>query len=107
MVVLSIGLMILQQFVMMRSQKAASELGSLDGSAEKTNKWMTIMMPIIFGILSLFYSAAFSTYMIINTTYSLISTLIINKIVAIRFAKTGIVNRNKKGNNPNNRKRLK
>lgn len=107
MVVLSIALMFLQQFVMMRSQKAASELGSLDGSAARTNKVMTVMMPLIFGIFSFFYSAAFSTYMIINTTYSLLSTLIINKIVAIRFAKTGIVNRKKKGSNPNNRKRLK
>ena len=107
MVVLSIGLMFLQQFVMMRSQKAASELSSVDGSAAKTNKYMTIMMPLIFGVFSFFYSAAFSTYMIINTTYSLLSTLIINKIVAVRFAKTGIVQKNKGGKRPINRKRLK
>ncbi|MBD5632531.1 MAG: YidC/Oxa1 family membrane protein insertase [Clostridia bacterium] len=107
MVVLSIGLMFLQQFVMMRSQKAASELSSVDGSAAKTNKWMTIMMPLIFGVFSFFYSAAFSTYMIINTTYSLLSTLIINKIVAVRFAKTGIVQKNKGNKRPINRKRLK
>ncbi len=85
-IVLSIGLMFLQQFIMMKSQKAANELSSVDGSAAKTNKWMMIIMPIIFGMFSFMYSAAFSIYMITNTLYGLISTLIINKIVTVRFA---------------------
>ena len=86
-VVSAIGLMFLQQFIMMKSQKAANELSSVDGSAAKQTKWMMILMPIIFGIVSFSYSAAFSIYMIVNTLYGLISTLIINKIVAVRFAK--------------------
>lgn len=86
-IVLSIGLMFLQQFIMMRSQKAANELSSVDGSAARTNKWMMIIMPIMFGVFSFFYSAAFSVYMIVNTLYGLVSTLIINKIVAVKFAK--------------------
>ncbi|MDE7082938.1 MAG: membrane protein insertase YidC [Clostridia bacterium] len=85
-IVLSIGLMFLQQFIMMRSQKAANELSSVDGSAAKTNKWMMIIMPIMFGLFSFMYSAAFSVYMITNTLYGLISTLIINKVVTVRFA---------------------
>ena len=85
-IVLSIGLMFLQQFIMMKSQKAANELSSVDGSAAKTNKWMMIIMPIIFGLFSFMYSAAFSIYMIVNTLYGLISTLIINKIVTVRYA---------------------
>jgi membrane protein insertase Oxa1/YidC/SpoIIIJ len=44
-------------------------------------------MPIMYGIFSFFYSAAFSIYMITNTTYSLITTLIINKIMDVVFAK--------------------
>ena len=58
-IVLSIGLMFLQQFIMMRSQKAANELSSVDGSAARTNKWMMIIMPIMFGLFSFMYSAAF------------------------------------------------
>ncbi len=86
-IILSIGLMFLQQFIMMRSQKDANELSTVDGSAASTNKMMMIMMPIIFGFFSFLYSAAFSTYMIVNTAYGLISTLIINKIVTVRFDK--------------------
>lgn len=86
-IVLAIGLMLGQQFIMMKSQKAANELSSVDGSAARTNKMMMIMMPIIFGFFSFFYSAAFSVYMIVNTLYGLISTLIINKVVAARFEK--------------------
>jgi membrane protein insertase Oxa1/YidC/SpoIIIJ len=86
-IVLAIGLMFLQQFVMSRSQKDVSELSSVDGSAARTNKYMMIIMPIMYGIFSFFYSAAFSIYMITNTTYSLITTLIINKIMDVVFAK--------------------
>lgn len=85
-IILSIGLMFGQQFIMMKSQKAANELSSVDGSAAKTNKWMMIIMPIIFGLFSFMYSAAFSIYMIVNTLYGLVSTLIINKVVTVRFA---------------------
>lgn len=85
-IVLSIGLMFLQQFIMMRSQKAANELSSVDGTAAKTNKWMMIIMPIMFGMFSFMYSAAFSIYMIVNTLYGLVSTLVINKIVTVKYA---------------------
>jgi len=106
-ILLSIGLMFLQQFIMMRSQKAANELSTVDGSAGKTNKWMMILMPIIFGVFSFLYSAAFSLYMITSTFYGLISTLIINKIVAVRFAKKEIEVEASGGRKPINRKRLK
>ena len=107
-IVLAIGLMFLQQFISMRSQKDANELATVDGSGAKTNKWMLIMMPIIYGIFSFFYSAAFSTYMITNTIYSLITTVVLNKIMDIKFAKkaaSGELFNNKK--KMNNRKRLK
>lgn len=103
-ILLSIGFMFLQQFIMTRSQKDANELSTVDGSAASTNKMMMVMMPIIFGIFSFFYSAAFSTYMIVNTVYGLISMLIINKIVTVRFdnkeyklGKKGAKSYNKKG----------
>ncbi len=103
-IVLSIGLMFLQQFITMKSQKAANELSSVDGSAARTNKWMMIIMPIIFGLFSFMYSAAFSIYMITNTLYGLISTLIINKVVTVKYANQEI----KTSSRPSNKaKRLK
>ena len=105
-ILLSIGFMFLQQFIMMRSQKDANELSTVDGSAASTNKMMMIIMPIIFGVFSFFYSAAFSTYMIINTVYGLVSMLIINKIVTLRFDKNEY-NLETRGAKAYNRKRKK
>lgn len=106
-ILLAIGLMFLQQFISMRSQKAANELGSVDGSAARTNKWMLIMMPIIYGMFSFFYSAAFSLYMIASTVFGLITTVIINKIMDVSFAKKSANGGNDARRGPNNRKRLK
>ena len=69
---------------------------------------MLIMMPIIYGIFSFFYSAAFSLYMITNTLYGLIMTVIVNKIMEVSFEKqeaNGGYNAKRK--QKNNRKRLK
>lgn len=86
-IILSIGLMLFQQWISMRANKSVNELGTVDGSGAKTNKWMMIMMPIIYGIFSFFYSASFSLYMITNTVYSIITMLIINKCVDVWFKK--------------------
>ncbi len=108
-VVLSVGTMFLQQFITMRAQKDANELSSVDGSAAKTNKWMMIMMPIIFGVFSFFYSAAFSVYMITSNVYSLAMTLITNKIVDVKFAKHGeaYLAKKKKSRQPSTTKRFR
>ena len=79
--------MLLQQWISMRSNKAVNELSTVDGSGAKTNKWMMIMMPIIYGIFSFFYSASFSLYMITNTVYGIVTMLIINKCVDVWFKK--------------------
>lgn len=102
-IVLAIGLMFLQQFIMMRAQKDANELSTVDGSAAAQNKTMMIMMPLIFGVVSFLYSAAFSVYMIVNTLYGLISTLIINKVVTVRY--NNKEENLSKGRRPMNRKR--
>ena len=107
-IVLAIGLMFLQQFITTRAQKDANELSTVDGSGARNNKWMMILMPVIYGIFSFFYSAAFSTYMITNTIYSLITTVVLNKIMDVKFAKkeaSGELFNNKK--KMINRKRLK
>ena len=86
-IVLSIGVMLLQQFIAMRSNKATNELSTVDGSAQRTTKWMMVLMPVIYGFFAFMYSSAFSIYMITNTTYSIITTLIINKIMNVAFEK--------------------
>ena len=108
-IVLAIGLMFLQQFITMRSQKAANDLSTVDGSGAKTTKWMMILMPVIYGIFSFFYSAAFSIYMITNTVFSLVTTLLINKILDVTFKKKEAqqVSGRASSANPKNRKRLK
>ncbi len=86
-IILAIGGMLLQQFISMRATKASSELSTLDGEGARNNKMMMIMMPLIYGIFSFFYSAAFSIYMITSTFFSVITSLIINKCVDISFKK--------------------
>ncbi len=86
-ILLAIGMMFLSQFVTMRMQKSMNELGTVDGRGKKTNRMLIIMMPIIYGIFSFFYSAAFSIYMITNTTYSFLTTVIVNKAMDRKFKK--------------------
>jgi YidC/Oxa1 family membrane protein insertase len=86
-IVISIGGMILQQFLSMRANKDANELSTVDGSQNQMNKTMMIMMPIIYGVFAFLYSASFSLYMITNTFYSIITTLVINKIMDGWFKK--------------------
>lgn len=86
-ILLSIGGMLLQQWITSRSQKSVNDLSTVDGSGAQTNKMMMILMPVMYGIFSFFYSAAFSIYMITNTVYSIVTTLIINKVVDSVYAK--------------------
>jgi hypothetical protein len=86
-IVLSIGFMLLQQFISMKANKSVNDLGTVDGSGARTTKYMMIMMPIIYGVFAFLYSAAFSLYMITNTVYSILATLIINKSMDVWFAK--------------------
>ncbi|MBO7214633.1 MAG: membrane protein insertase YidC [Clostridia bacterium] len=86
-VLLSIGSMILSQLVLTKSQKAQLELQSVDQTAAQTNKMMTWMMPVMFGVFSFMYTASFSLYLIVSTLFSMLSTIIINKIVEKKFIK--------------------
>lgn len=86
-ILISIGSMFLSQFISARSQKAQSELQTADGSGKRTQRTMMIVMPIVFGVFSFFYSAGFSIYMIVSSLYSILSTLIINLIVDRKFQK--------------------
>ena len=80
-ILLSIGTILLQQFVSMRSQKEQQKYSSVDGQGASQQKMMMIMMTGMFAIFSFMYSSAFSIYMIMSNVLSMVSTLIINKIV--------------------------
>ena len=80
-IALSIGTILLQQFVTMRSQKAQNQFSSVDGQQASTQKTTMIIMTIMFGIFSFMYSAAFSIYMVVSSLFSLGSTVLINKVV--------------------------
>ena len=87
-VALSIVTILLQQFVAQRSQKAQNQYSSVDGQAASQQKMTMIIMTGMFAIFSFMYSSAFSIYMITSNVFSLLSTLIINKIVDAKVAKT-------------------
>lgn len=80
-IVLSIGTILLQQFVMQRSQKEQQKFSSVDGQAGSQQKMTMIIMTGMFAIFSFMYSSAFSIYMITSNIFSLASTLLINKLV--------------------------
>ena len=86
-VVLSIGIMLLSQLIMQKTQKTQMELSSVDGQGAQTSKMMMWMMPIMFGVFAFIYNASFSIYMIVSSGLSTVSTLVINKIVENRFRK--------------------
>ncbi len=85
--ILTAGISFLTQFVMSKSQKSQMELQTVDGQGAKTQKIMMWMMPIMMAFFSFMHTAAFSIYMIISSTFSILTTLGINWIVDLSFAK--------------------
>ena len=82
-ILLSIGTILLQQFVSMRSQKEQQKYSTVDGQGAMQQKTMMVTMTAMFAIFSFMYSSAFSIYLIISNLFSMLSTLIINKAVDI------------------------
>ena len=86
-IAMSIGTILLQQFVSMRSQKDQQKYASVDGQGGSQQKIMMVVMTGMFAIFSFMYSAAFSLYMITSNIFSLLSTIVINKLVDRSAAK--------------------
>ena len=87
MIALSIGSILLQQFISMRSQKEQNKFSSVDGQQAQTQKTTMVVMTIMFGIFSFMYSAAFSIYMVVSSMFTLLSTMVINKVVDAKMNK--------------------
>ena len=86
-IILSIGFMVLSQFITMRSSKESNKYQTVDGQGAKTQKIMMIMMPLIYAVFAFMYSAAFSIYMTMSSIVSLIVTLLSNLIIGRVFKK--------------------
>lgn len=89
-VLLSIGTMLISQIIAQKQQKTQTELGSVDGAngtAAQSQKMMTWMMPIMFGMFSFMYTASFSIYIIVSSVFSLLSNMLINLAVDKKFAR--------------------
>ena len=84
-VALTAGSSLLLQFVMGRSQKAQMELQSVDGQGKSQQKMMMWIMPIMMAFFAFMYTSAFSLYIIMSSLSSLLTTLLINKIVDIQI----------------------
>lgn len=80
-IALSIGTILLQQFLSMRSQKEQQKYSSVDGQGAGQQKMMLVVMTGMFAIFSFMYSSAFSTYLIVSNLFSMASMFIINKCV--------------------------
>lgn len=86
-IILSIGFMVLSQFVSMRSSKESNKYQTVDGQGAKTQKIMMVMMPLIYAVFAFMYSAAFSIYMTMSSVVSLVVMLISNLIIDRVFKK--------------------
>ncbi|MDD6994870.1 MAG: YidC/Oxa1 family membrane protein insertase [Candidatus Borkfalkiaceae bacterium] len=86
-IVLSIGTILLQQLISMKTQKEQQKYSSADGSGASNQKMMMVIMTVMFAIFSFMYSAAFSIYMVTSNIISMLTTLIINKIVDVSMRK--------------------
>ncbi len=98
-IVLSIGTILLQQIVTQKSQKEQQKYSSVDGQAGSQQKMTMIIMTGMFALFAFMYSSAFSIYMITSNLFSLLSTLVINKIVDSKAEKQAEAATQKKNEN--------
>lgn len=84
-VILTAGISLLMQIITSKSQKAQAELQTVDGQGAMQQKMMMWMMPIMMALFAFWYTAAFSIYIILSSTISIITTLIINYVIKKKF----------------------
>ena len=89
--ILTAGVSLLLQIITSKSQKAQMELQTVDGQGAKTNKMMTWLMPIMMAVFAFTMTAAFSIYMIVSSVFSILTTILINKIVDRSFKKKALL----------------
>ena len=86
-IILSVGLMVLSQFISMKSSKESNKYQTVDGRGATTQKVMLVVMPLIYGMFAFLMSAAFSIYMIVSSVFAILVTLLSNLIIGRIFNK--------------------
>ena len=86
-VLLTAGSSLLSQLIMNKTQKSQMELQTVDGQGAQQQKIMMWMMPIMMAIFAFMYTAAFSIYIVLSSFLSILTTLLINFIVDMKFKK--------------------
>lgn len=86
-IILTIGLMVLSQFITMKSQKETNQYQTVDGQGARTQKMMMIMMPLIYAITGFLWTAAFSIYIAVSSIFGIVLTLVSNLIIGRIFRK--------------------
>ncbi len=86
-IVVTIGLMVLQQFIMMKSQKETNQYQTVDGQGARTQKVMMVMLPLIYAVTGLMWTAAFSIYIAMSSIIGILVTLTANFFIDRSFRK--------------------
>ncbi|MFI3167283.1 MAG: YidC/Oxa1 family membrane protein insertase [Bacillota bacterium] len=73
----------LSQKIMTSTQKTQTEMAG----QEQTQKMMAIMLPAMMGFFAISSHTAFALYLVTSQLLSIFTTILINKIVSIRFRK--------------------
>ena len=87
MIIISIGLMLLSQFITMRSSKTANQYQTVDGQGAASQKIMMVIMPLMFAVFGFMWSAAFTIYNIISSFISIVVTIATNFVIGRIFNK--------------------
>ena len=86
-IILSIGFMLLSQWITMRSSKESNKYQTVDGQGARMQKIMLVMMPLMYAVFAFFNSAAFAIYMTMSSVIAILVTLLSNLIIGRIFKK--------------------
>lgn len=75
------------QWVMKKTQPQMDASGGMGGSSASTMKFMMYFFPILMVIFSIQYTSSFAIYIVTNSVFTLVSTLLINHVVGKKVAK--------------------
>ena len=86
--ILAVGTAVLSQWLMQRKMAAKTRSSNpAEQTTVKTNKFMMIFLPIVMGVITLFYNAVFGLYIIAGQLVTLLTFPIIDAILDKYYAK--------------------
>ena len=86
-IILSIGFMVLSQWITMRSSKESNKYQTVDGQGARMQKIMLVVMPLMYAVFAFMNSAAFAIYMTMSSIIAILVTLLSNLIIGKIFKK--------------------